>query len=393
MKAIAMAIAIALPVAAQSPESSEGVRARAPITFTRNQVRIPVSVNGSGPFMLILDTGMPAPGILLRDSDRVQALKLQLPGADTLTGGGSGPAVAARVAEGQRIEVGGLALDGVSVSVLPAQIPLGGADGVIGAELFDRFVVRVDVDTKELSLIDKTGYEPEAGAGVIPLRLPENMAFIDARVVVESGDPITVDLAVDLGAGHALWLNQREPGRLAPPAKAIHTTLGRGISGDIHGAFARTHRIELGPFAFENVVTLFPAPEHQNPGGVDFRDGFVGAELLTRFVVTFDYPSKRMVLVPGARFREPFEFDMTGMMLDAGERDRRRIDAVLPDSPANDAGVRAGDVLLAVDGRRLDEIGPDGLRRAFQRDGAEVRVTLERNATTIEKTLRLRRLL
>jgi hypothetical protein len=353
---------------------------------------VPVSVNGSAPFQLILDTGMPTRGVLLRHTERVDALGLDFAGAETLSGGGSGQAVAARVANAERIELGGLAIPNVPVIVLPANggLPLD-TDGVIGAELFESFAVRIDVDHEELVLLDSARFQPDRGSAIVPIHFRERSAFLNARVTLDSGEPKTVELAIDLGAGHALWLNESE-GRIDLPPGAIATTLGRGLSGEIRGSIGRVRRIELGDFTFESIVTLFPVSEHQHPGGADFRDGFVGAQLLTRFIVTFDYAGKRMVLEPGRRFAEPFEADMTGMVLNLQGEESRRVEAILAGSPAEEAGIEIGDVLVAVDGRTIDELGFDGLERMFKRDGAEVRVTLERGGTRIEKTLKLRRL-
>jgi hypothetical protein len=369
--------------------------ARVSIDFTRNQVRVPVSVNGSEAFSLILDTGMPTRGVLLRPTPRVDALGLKFPGAESsLSGGGSGPAVAARVAPAERIQVGEHEIAEVPVIVLPKDAGLPrDVDGVIGAELFDRFVVRVDVDAERLELFDPATYQPPSGSSAVPLRLRDRVAFVDARVTLGSQDAVTADLAVDLGAGHALWLNGGSNPKLAAPPGAIETTIGRGLSGPILGSIGRVRRVVIGDFAFENVVTVFPVREHQNPGGYDFKDGFVGAELLTRFIVTFDYSTKRMLLERGSHFDDPFEYDMTGMVLNPQGIDRRRVDSVLTGSPAEEAGVMEGDVLVAVDGQSLASLGMDALRSTFQRDGAEVVVTLERDSNTIEKRFKLRRLI
>jgi C-terminal processing protease CtpA/Prc len=83
---------------------------------------------------------------------------------------------------------------------------------------------------------------------------------------------------------------------------------------------------------------------------------------------------------------------MTGMVLAAAGQGRRRVDAVIPGSPAEAAGVQPGDVLIAIDDRPLAEMSYDDVRRSFQRDGAELRLTLERNAAHIDTTLRLRRM-
>jgi hypothetical protein len=368
--------------------------ARAKIDFTRNQVRLPVSINGSEPFSLILDTGMPTRGVLLRPTPRVEALDLQYHSGSeaSLSGGGSGPAVTARMAAAEHIKVGEYEIKEVPVIVLPTDAGLPrDVDGVIGAELFDRYVVRVDVDAAQLELFDFAAYQPPAGSTAVPIRLRERMPFVDARVTIGAHE-VKADLAVDLGAGHAIWLNEGSNPQLAAPPGSIETTIGRGLSGPILGSIGRVPRVAIGDFAFEKVVGVFPVSEHQNPGGFDFKDGFVGAELLTRFIVTFDYDHERMLLERGARFGEPFEHDMTGMVLNPQGLDRRSVDSVLKGSPAEEAGVMEGDVLVAVDGQPLATLGMDALKRAFQRDGAEVVVTLERGSTTIEKRFKLRRL-
>ena len=363
-----------------------------PIEIASNYVRLPLSIQGSRPFHLILDTGMPTRGVLLCPTPRVDSLGLEYRDGKTVRGaGGTGAGMSTRVARAAQITVGGHSIADVPVIVLPQNPGFpDDIDGVVGAELFERYAVRVDADRRQVELFDTT-WTPPAGSASIPVRL-DRKAFVDARVTVDGGDPVPVDLAVDLGAGHSLWLNQRDA-RIQPPAHTIATTLGRGLSGDLHGRVGRVRRFELGPFAFEGVVTIFPDREQQNPGGADFRDGFVGAEILTRFRVTFDYAHQRMVLEPGARFAESFAYDTSGLALDPQSRDRAAILAVVRGSPADEAGLRVGDLVVAVDGRALGSMSADEVTHTLERDGAEVTVGIERGSDRLEKRLRLRRLI
>jgi C-terminal processing protease CtpA/Prc len=79
-------------------------------------------------------------------------------------------------------------------------------------------------------------------------------------------------------------------------------------------------------------------------------------------------------------------------VLDFFGAESRRISAVLPASPAAEAGVEPGDALLAIDGKTIAELGDKGMLDALTRDGAVIRVTLERKGERIEKTFTLRRL-
>jgi hypothetical protein len=398
---IASSCADVHPAHTEVPAHAQHVLAHVPIVLERNHVRLPVTVLGPSssssaaalPFQIVLDTGMPTPGIMLYASERVDALGLRFVSGEELSGGGSGGPLSARIATGVRIEIGGLVLDDVSVIVLPRPPGFAGAgEGVIGNELFQRYAVRVSSAERELELLESESFVPDPKSRSVPLRMRNNAPFVDVGVAVGPEKPVVAELALDLGASHSLWLNGRAGGRFEAPAGSVSTRLGRGISGEVHGQVGRVRRFELGGFVLENVVTVFPQAEYQRPGGVDFKDGFVGAEILTRFDVVFDYARQRMLLKPGDNFSEPFEYDMTGMVLDPGENDQRIVTALLPGSPAEECGVQAGDVLVAVDGEVVRVGESTALYKKFRKNGAELHLVLRRGSDTLEKTIRLRRL-
>jgi hypothetical protein len=393
-------------VAADASETPHGaapneaaVRASVPITTDRNLILVPISVGGSvagsAPFNVVLDTGMPMRGVILYRSPRVDALPLEFAEAHGISGaGGDGAAVPTRIATGAHVEIGGVALSDVPIISLTAPPGFGSTqEGIIGAELFDKFAVEVDVDAHRLRLLDSGAFEPRKESSVIPLHLRRGSApFVDARVAVGAGDPVPVEIAIDLGSSHALWLNRGKENGIVQPEAGIDTILGRGLSGDIVGHVARARRFELGDFAFDDVIALFPSASHQDPGGVHFQDGILGGETLRRFRITFDYPKERMIVERGARFGDPFEFDMSGLVAEPSSPDRRTVRSVLAGSPAAQADIQVGDVILAIDGKAVRELGSDGIMRALRVDQAEVQLTIERGSTKLEKKLRLRRL-
>jgi C-terminal processing protease CtpA/Prc len=68
------------------------------------------------------------------------------------------------------------------------------------------------------------------------------------------------------------------------------------------------------------------------------------------------------------------------------------VSRVFPETPAAEAGVLAGDIIVAVDGRPARDIGTEELRRLLERDGAAVTLRLGRGPENIDVVLRLRRL-
>ncbi len=411
LQALAFASALSLPVQVAQPQHAretihpdatvytmpaDGKPARIPFRLAANQVRVEAVIDGAGPFHLILDTGMPTPGIILFQSERVAALRFAESGESVaLRGaGGAGASFDARIATGVSVSLGDLKMSHVTAMVLPDQPRFPpGIDGIIGGALFYRFIVRLDVDQNLLELFEPAGWSPPDGACVVPLHRVAGAAFVDVRVAVGEGAPVPARVVLDLGASHAISLNQGEGGRCAPPPNAIDAPLGRGLSGVVLGKVGRVRRLEIGTFAFEKVVASFPIEEHQHPGDFPFRDGNLGAEILKRFRVSFDYPASRLVLEKGKGYGELFEREMAGIGFDWTKDRTVVVHTVLAGSPAAAAGFEVGDQILSLDGRSLEELAENGLRRALTVDGAEVRFALRRGDQVLEKRVRLRRLI
>ena len=123
--------------------------------------------------------------------------------------------------------------------------------------------------------------------------------------------------------------------------------------------------------------------------------GNIGGDVLRRFKVIFDYKGKTMTLEPTALYGTPFEADMSGIVpqvLTDGSRGVS-VAAIQPDSPASEAGVKAGDVLESVDGVPLDATSLADVRLRLRRPGETVRIGLRRGDVRSEVTLVTRRLI
>lgn len=65
---------------------------------------------------------------------------------------------------------------------------------------------------------------------------------------------------------------------------------------------------------------------------------------------------------------------------------------MLENTPAAEAGIREGDIVVQVDGRDARELSLDELRALFVQDGSTRTLLLRRGDETRTATLRLRRL-
>jgi C-terminal processing protease CtpA/Prc len=154
----------------------------------------------------------------------------------------------------------------------------------------------------------------------------------------------------------------------------------------------RIAALDLGGFELSNVVASYPISEHQNPGGMDSRNGNLGNDILKRFNVTFDYQQKRMLLEPNQRYDDPFEFDMSGIVFQQDDERGVYIESILPDSPARDAGLRPDDVILTVNGADAAAVGYMAIREQLRKDGENVTIRYRRGKKVREVSIKLRRL-
>jgi S1-C subfamily serine protease len=71
------------------------------------------------------------------------------------------------------------------------------------------------------------------------------------------------------------------------------------------------------------------------------------------------------------------------------KRERLLPSAQTAESPAATAGVRKGDLLMAMDGHSADEFDVDGLDRTFQQAGRTILLAIGRKGRTLKLRLKL----
>jgi len=114
--------------------------------------------------------------------------------------------------------------------------------------------------------------------------------------------------------------------------------------------------------------------------------------VLQRFRVVFDYPSGRMFLQPNKQHARGFEYNTAGLVMSGGKQ-CYKVEDVLAGSPAEKQGVRAGDRIVAINGRPIHQLGGQEISEIFTRRDTTIEVTVERQSERSRKTLPLRRLI
>jgi hypothetical protein len=387
----------AVPVDAQPRlvfGSPSGV-AEIPFQLHGNHIYMRGRVGDSDSLWVVLDTGASGASI---SASKAKSLGLPIqPGAQAH---GAGGVVEAGIVRSATIRLPGLELADQMLSSLPLdgiEVQTGRPmDVIVGHALLSLAVVEIDYAARMLRFTDPAKFKPPAGTEPLPLTFKQDLPYVNATVEVPGRKPIPGTFVLDTGASSPLALAPELVGREKVLEAVPKTLRGRagGVGGQVENRIGRIERLRIGPHAMERPVTTFRLP---GPGAISAAGtaGNIGGEVLRRFTVTFDYPRKRMWLVPNGALSEPFEADMSGLVAQVLADSTRglRVLWLQDGSPASEAGIAAGDVIEAVDGRSIPELTPVGVRERFKQPEKSYRLTVRRGTERRDVTLKTRRLI
>ncbi|HEV8629459.1 MAG TPA: aspartyl protease family protein [Thermoanaerobaculia bacterium] len=332
------------------------------------QIVVAADLGGKAPHRLLLDTGSYENYLW-----SAEAAALGWKPSDEVERRDASTSFTVRQISGRRVAVGKAVVTGQSFAVRPRTIPH--VDGLLGYPFISRFVVGVDPIAHRLRFWSPGCDRVPSGATALPLRFfAGRMPAVEASLVMADGVAIATTLMVDTGAGTSLILNTPFVARhrlLARAGTVVDEETGSIGGGHSSLASARARELRLGPFVLARPIVSLGKPTASF--GADHPwDGIVGGGVLSRFQVTFDYPRRRLLLVPNACFAAPFRQDALAMLLvDAPEG--ARVAALRPRGQADRAGLRSGDVIVAITGRSASPPGTKltarALYDALEKDG------------------------
>jgi Aspartyl protease/PDZ domain len=362
-----------------------------PFELFGNLILLQVRVNNSDSLRFILDTGADTSVI---DAQRAKALRLE-PQGKIVASGAAGSAEAT-FTKGVLVSLSGVELLDQTIYVLPLDSlsALGRKiDGVLGNDVLKEFVVEIDYLAGTINLYEPQSYRYSGSGEFIPLTMDDGLLFVRASITPQGLAPIEGKFEIDSGSTGAILLNTpfvQRHNLLATVPKAIQTNTG-GVGGTAKMLRGRVNNVRLGRFVIDHPITHFSQATQGDYASSKY-DGLIGDQILRRFKVIVDYSRRRMILEPTAHFSEPYEIDMSGIELVA-DGDDLLIDDVDENSSAAEAGVKGGDLLLAINGRPAAEFTLDQIRTMFMQDGKEYSLRLKRDGKVLQIKLKLKRII
>jgi C-terminal processing protease CtpA/Prc len=162
-----------------------------------------------------------------------------------------------------------------------------------------------------------------------------------------------LDDAVHLGADEwQQWTDTLRSGAYTVEADYIP---GQGVSIR-HQILAR--EVQLGPIRLHQVM-VSQAGEEQRKAGDIKSHAVIGLAALRELELYIDYPNRTAELRVTSKLKARPAYNRLGAVFVPPSPDSAaRAAVVAPGSPAQEAGLRNGDVLLAIDEDRVSELGP-----------------------------------
>jgi hypothetical protein len=367
-----------------------------PFELLGNAIYFQATVNGKGPFPFSLDTGSSNSVIA---SELVGELGIRTGTTFNSTGAGSDMNSAASIGTLEFGLPGGVrrsVRDGAAVSMSGLwQLPGKRFYGSIGYDVFSRFVLDVDYERRTIRLYDPASYTPVGRS--FPAHMYGNYdPQVDGAIEVPGRPPIPVRLTLDTGAGGTIVSSPLvDKYDLVRATGRVTETEDKGVGGAVPTeVMARLSAIRIGPYVLDKPLVALSRDKMGSLANEAISVN-MGGNILPRFRVVIDYPRKIVALTPSRHFSEPFKSDASGLLLSADARDFHKftVDSVIPGSPAADAGMQPGDVILAANGKPAKAYALFELEDALKADGTVTRLSVRRGSETMDKTLKLRSLL
>ena len=367
--------------------------ARVPAEIRGNRILVDVAVNDHPPSTFILDTGA-ARTVLSQNYAEARGIRATGRGQAM----GASASVEIGIAPDLVFTLGDVRIPSTRVPLIPlgpinlrAGAPVG---GVLGSEAFRNYVVDIDYERGAVAFHDRASFKAPQSAVTVPLHFRHgSMPQVDVRLTFPDGRAIPARLHLDTGAGPGLILTRAftKKHKIALP-DAIDTALGLGVGGGGSERTGRIARLDFAGFAIDQPIVMLSNSTKGVLGGDDL-DGLLGGEILRRFHVQIDYGRQQMHLTRNANFSEPVDIDMLGATLAARDDTFRAIEvqSLIAKSAAQEAGLRAGDELRAIDGRAVTPRELDAIRKMFRKPDQRYELTIVRGGKEIVVPVTTRR--
>ncbi len=339
------------------------------VSKDRRSLRLRGEINGRAADIL-LDSGA---GITVVSQALAKELKLQSQGS--LTAEGASASSEAALVGGITLRIGELELEGITaatidLSAINRQLPRP-LEVILGKELFHAMLVDVDYPLSQVRFCDPSRFEYTGSGRKVPI-IPAQDGHKLIEVTIENLEPTLVDVDTGSNATLDIFSAYTDENGLLEDRDRVSESMSAGVGGSSVNKISSLRSLTVGGYELKDVPVGFFEGEK---GSFHTRRiaGNLGAGVLTRFRILFDYPHQMLWLEPGAEWDRPFERNRSGLQMTPDGK-AMRVVFVAPGSPAAAAGWEAGARIVAIDGKKVNPRDPSSTDWRHRPAGTRVRL-------------------
>ena len=257
-------------------------------------------------------------------------------------------------------------------------------DGIIGYSFFSKYIVNINYDSLLIKVFSIGEYKyPSGGHLLNPMftALPiQTMRFTDNGKFYNR-------FYLDTGAGLNFLLSEQyviDSNVLKKRRKQPLLTQAEGVGGRTNMRITTVNEVKLGPYRFRKVPTYLFKDEN-NITNYPYLGGLIGNDLLRRFNATFNYVKQEVHIIPNSHYRDDFDYAYHGLSLYYIDK-QIVVDDVVPGSPADKAGFKKDDVILALNNDISNNI--QVYKTMMQEIGVKMNFVILRESKALELSMK-----
>jgi len=261
-------------------------------------------------------------------------------------------------------------------------------DGIIGYSVLNRYIVKLDYDSMKLTFCTKGTIRYPRGGFLLK---PTINQLVAQQLKVRDEESVVSRFLYDMGAGVCMLLTKDfvADSVFLDKKKKHWVKEGEGLGGKIDMELRVIKEVKLGPYRFRN-VPVYIFDDENNVTSYPYMGGLIGNDILRRFNVIMNYARSDIHLTPNKHYSEAFDYSYSGIEL-------YYIDGLIiigdvaKGSPAEAAGVKEGDELIAVNKNFSQSLNQ--YKIALQAPNERVKLILRRDKVMIEIEFKVKSIL
>jgi hypothetical protein len=269
-------------------------------------------------------------------------------------------------------------------------------EGTLGNDFFAGVVVEVDYARQTVRLYDPAVYQYAGRGTSFHLTLASGKPVVQAKFSLAGGKVLEADFGVNTALDAPVLIFDRYADSHHLFASHFKTIPAADLplEGAANAVLGRLKSFQIGPYVVQAPIVELSQRNLPADNGTGLA-GEIGAGMLRRFTVIFDYAHQQIIFDPNSELHDDDREDMSGISIVAGGPNLKRFEVtqVRPGTPGADAGIEKGDAIAGVDDEAAADLTLAELRNLFRQLGHPYKLLIERNGKTFPATIRLRRLL